>query len=482
MKRFFIFLITVTIALFAFPFTGCVKDEAIGRSFYDIKAVYDDTAHTLKCSMNVSYVNNSDAILDELCFHLYPNAYRKDAQFKAVEESVREVAYPHGESEGRIDVESVKRNGKDNEWSIEGMDDDILVVALTKEIEPTERVALDIDFTVYIPEVRHRLGWVGDTVNLGNWYPIACVKTQSGFDTSPYYSNGDPFYSDCSDYKLTLTAPSAYTVAMPGKSERRENGVNVTYVSVLENARDYAFVIGKFDTLSTKVNGVDINYYYLKDSDAENTLACAKDAIAFFSDKFGAYPYSTYNVVETQFVYGGMEYPSLVYISDTLNKSMCKEAVIHETAHQWWYGVVGNDQINHAWMDEGLAEYSTTLFYEFNPSYNVTYRQRMADAMSAYIVYCDVTSYDGIMERNIGEFSAFDYTYVTYLKGALMFDAVRKTVGDEAFFRSLKNYKKEYSFKIASVQGLINTFENTTGRQLKNVFDSFLYGEAKIYR
>lgn len=482
MKKFICMLSAILIcSLCALVLCGCNQSAGKERNFYDIAVVYDDKTHTLECSMNVSYVNNSDAILDELCFHLYPNAYRKEAQFKAVDESVWEDAYLFGESYGKIDIKSVKRSNKDCVWSIEGMDDDVLVVELTKELEPTERVALTVEFTVYVPNVKHRLGWVGSTVNCGNWYPIACVKTQSGFDTSPYYSNGDPFWSDCSDYKVSITVPSTLTVASSGKSERTEKGVTATYESVISNARDFAFVIGEFETKKTKADGVEITYYYVKDTDADNTLKCAKDALAFFDEKFGRYPYQTYSVVETHFLYGGMEYPALAYVSDALNKSMTKEAVIHETAHQWWYAKVGNDQINHAWLDEGLAEYSTTLFYEFNQSYGVTYKQRLADATSAYIVYLDVTNYDGVMERNIGEFSSFDYTYVTYLKGALMFDTVRKTVGDKAFFNALKAYCREFEFKTATPQGMINAFEKSTQRQLKSIFDSFLYGQTRIY-
>jgi aminopeptidase N len=160
---------------------------------------------------------------------------------------------------------------------------------------------------------------------------------------------------------------------------------------------------------------------------------------------------------------------------------MSKEAVIHETAHQWWYGIVGNDQVNHAWMDEGLAEYSTTLFYEFNPSYNVTYKQRMADATSAYLVYLDVSSYDGVMDRSVAEFSSFDYTYTTYLKGALMFDTVRKSVGDKAFFTALKSYRNTYEFSCASPQQMIDAIERSSARQVRGVFESFLYGKTGIY-
>ena len=481
MKKIFIFLTLIVFSLSSFLFTGCNKEQAKERNCYTITADYDDVTHTLNAKMSVLYVNNSDAILDELCFHLYPNAYRKDAQFKAVDESVKDSAYTKGESYGGIEILVVERDEKQVEWDIEGEDDDILVVELVKELEPTQKVEIEVEFKLTLPQVKHRLGYMDTIANFGNWYPIACKKIENGFDTSPYYSNGDPFWSDCSDYKVTVTVPASFTVATSGKSEKTENGVTVTYTSKIENARDFAFVVGEFECLRQKVGNTEVIYYYKKDSEPQNTLTCAVDSLAFFSSKFGSYPYPTYSVVETHFVYGGMEYPALVYVSDSLNKRMSKEAVIHETAHQWWYAVVGNDQINHAWLDEGLAEYSTTLFYEFNPSYGVTYKQRMADAVSAYIVYSDVSNYDGVMERNVGEFTSFDYTYTTYLKGALMFDTIRKSVGDSAFFKCLRNYYSDFSFRSASPQEMICVFEQSSDRQLKGLFDSFLYGKTGIY-
>lgn len=481
MKKICIFFTIIVLSFSTIFFVCCNREQDIQRNCYTITADYDDVNHTLNAKMEVVYVNNSDAILDELCFHLYPNAYRKDAQFKAVDESVKDSAYTKGESYGGIQILSVEREERQVEWDIEGEDDDILVVEFINELEPTQKTTIDIEFVVSLPQVKHRLGYIGNVANFGNWYPIACKKIENGFDTSPYYSNGDPFWSDCSDYNVSITVPSQYIVATSGKSEKKENGIITTYTSFLQNARDFAFVVGDFSTQSAKVGNTEVIYYYKNDTDAQSSLKCAMDALEFFSQKFGAYPYPTYSVVETNFVYGGMEYPSLVYISNSLNKSMSKEAIIHETAHQWWYAIVGNDQVNHAWMDEGLAEYCTTLFYEFNPSYNVTYKQRMADAISAYVVYSDVSSYDGVMERNVGEFSSFDYTYITYLKGALMFDTIRKSVGDTAFFSALKSYRNAYEFSSATPSQMINSFEKSTNRQLKGLFESFLYGKTGVY-
>ena len=222
-------------------------------------------------------------------------------------------------------------------------------------------------------------------------------------------------------------------------------------------------------------------YYYEEDENAKHNLTASTDALEYFSNTIKNYPYKSYSVVKTPFLHGGMEYPGLVMISDALNPSLTEEAIIHETAHQWWYAIVGNNEVEHAWLDEGLTEYATTLFYEFNPTYNVTYKARMADATSAYVIYSDVTQSDGVMDKNVNEFTSFDYTYLTYLKGALMFDSVRKTVGDEAFFKALKDYCNTYAFKIATPDGMIASFEKSTNRAVKGVFDSFIYGKAQIF-
>lgn len=456
-------------------------DDNAKLNEYQIEVVYDDNAKTLDGKMTVNYVNNSSGSLDELCFHLYPNAYREGAQFCPIDESMKADAYENGESYGNIEIGEVYLNEKLAIYDIGGEDDDILRVYLDEALDPTQSVSVSVDFVVKIANVKHRLGYYDGVVNCGNWYPIACVKTQNGFDSYPYYSNGDPFCSDCSDYKVKITVPSHLKVASSGNGSRVDSGLIATYDFTLASARDFAFVIGDFKTQSIKCDDVEVTYYYVQDENANQNLTTACDALSYFSTTLKKYPYKTYNVVKTPFLHGGMEYPAMVMVSDALNPSLFQEAIIHETAHQWWYAIVGNNEVEHAWMDEGLTEYSTTLFYEFNPSYNVTYKARMSDATSAYVIYSNVTQSDGVMDKNVNEFSAFDYTYLTYLKGALTFDAIRKTLGDEAFFKALRDYCNDYAYKIATPDEMIGSFEKSSQRALKGVFDSFIYGKAQIF-
>ncbi len=480
MKRIIKIILVAVLAFSAFLPISCARNKSEERSKYVIDARYDGDV-TLEADMTLDYCNSSDVVLDELYFHLYPAAYRKGAQFSPIDESYTALAYPGGVGYGDIRINETRVHGVKTDFEISGEDEDILIVPLLKEIDPGERAEIQVSYTLKLAPVKHRTGKFDGVATFGNWYPIVCVIENGEFDTSPYYSNGDPFYSDVADYEVNVTVPSTLVVATSGTAKRVENGVNATYFSSLRCARDFAFCVGEFKVDKRVENGVNVLYYYRKDSDHEGTVRAAADSLGFFSRRFGAYPYSTYTVVEAPFLYGGMEYPTLSIVSDSLGKSLTKEATIHETAHQWWYGIVGNDEIRHAWMDEGLAEYCTTIFYEFTPGYGVTYKARMADATSAYIVYSDVSASDGKMDKKLNEFASYDYTYLTYLKGALMFDAVRKAVGDNAFFRSLSVYAERFKFRNATPNDLISTFENVCKTDLSGVFKGFLEGKTRIF-
>ena len=210
--------------------------------------------------------------------------------------------------------------------------------------------------------------------------------------------------------------------------------------------------------------------------------AAAVDALKTFSDKFGEYPYESMSSVETQFLQGGMEYPGLAMISDALAPDIYREALVHETAHQWWYAAVGNDEVRYPWLDEGLTEFSTSIFYRENPSYEVDYEKRIADALGAYVLYFDAfktASSDTSMTRKVCDYeSPFEYTYMTYVKGELMFESLRSIIGDEKFFAGLRDYYASYKFKVAKPDDLIGCMEKAAGRNLKGFFDSWTEGKV----
>ena len=172
-------------------------------------------------------------------------------------------------------------------------------------------------------------------------------------------------------------------------------------------------------------------------------------------------------------------------LSDCLQETERVRAVAHETAHQWWYGVVGSDQTQNAWQDEGLAEYSALCFFERYEKYGFKREDMVAEALKEYRSYYDVYGSvlgrtDTRMRRDLGEYiSEYEYKCLSYNKALVMFDTLRKSVGDKKFFSSLRRYYKDCAYQMASEGDLIGSFERS-GLDVGGFFESFLEGKAVL--
>ncbi len=486
MKKFlivFVFMMLAGVCL-----AGCRKEEEKQLSVYDMNLSYDAETNSLNGQEKVTYINHSDNAFSDISFHLYPNAFRKDAKFKPYTLVDKDSVFNGEESYGNIDIKSVKVGGQDSEHQICGEDENILSVKLKETLYPDEMVEIEIEFVTTLPEANHRLGRGENAVNFGNFYPIACVyENGKGFNESVYSSNGDPFYSDCANYNVQIEYPTRFKLASSGKQNKTSQNDGLYQTNITGNKiRDFCFVLSeKFEHIADKVDGVEINYYYYDDANPEESLKVACEAVETFGDMFGAYPYSQLSIVETNFLNGGMEYPNLVMIADDVKQDY-NYVIVHEIAHQWWYGVVGNDQNAHAWQDEGLAEYSTLLFYEKHSSYNLKYDEMIKAANSSYKHFLQIYSsvngkVDTSMDRLLTEFDTEpEYVNCTYTKGVLMFDALRESVGQRKLLKALKAYYKNYSFLNPSKAEMIACFERATGVKLESFFDSWLSGEVVV--
>lgn len=479
-KRIFgIFAAAIMVLASVCFFTACSDSGEEKRSNYTITAEVDVKEMTVTALCDINYVNRTEVELSEVWLHLYPAAYRNGARFTPVTTAEVEGAYPSGISYGGIEIRGVTGG----EYKIGGQDEDILIVKLPKSIMPTESTHIAVDYKLTLPNMRHRFGYCDGKINLGNWFPIECAY-EGGFSDAPYYSSGDPFNLPVCDYDVTIIAPTEYTVAMPAQSSRADKEGGRTFTNCkLNKARDFAAVVGKFETVSDTVDGIGVTYYYTSDDKPQEHLKAACDSLLYFGKSFGKYPYKSYSVVQTPFNQGGMEYTGLVYVSDAARDKMITEVIIHETAHQWWYGIVGNDQVSHAWMDEALAEYSTSLFYKNHPDYGVKYEDRIADAMGGFTLYCELSKCsDTSMDRSLSDFSTpSDYTYMTYVKGQLMYDSLYHIIGEKTLVAGLKNYVNTYGFTTAKPDDLIACLERTANRNLKPVMSGYIDGTVKLY-
>ena len=474
--------------LFLCPFFFCGCGEKQNISTYSMEIDFDNKEKKLFVKQNVNYINNSSNAFTKICFHLYPNAFREDAKKKPVSGANFSNAYPNGESFGGIDIESVFVSKSEVNFLVEGEDKNILYVPLSNKLFPDESVEILINYSVSLPNVHHRFGYGDDTINIANFYPIACVYEEGkGFKTDLYSSNGDPFYSDVANYNVKVTYDKSLSIASSGEVVSSKSGKKVETTIKANRVRDFAVVFSpKFKCENEKVNGVDIKYFYYDDIEAKNKLEICKNAFVFFDEKFGKYPYKQLSIVQSDFVYGGMEYPNLVLISDALSTESANYVIVHEIAHQWWYGVVGNDEFNEAWVDESLTEYSTVLFFENHEQYDFSYETLVANANSSFKFYYDIyksvcNEVNTSMARNLNEFDTEpEYIHSVYTQGVIMYDSLREIIGEKRFYKCCQKYFEKMAYKNASGAELISIFSKASGRNLESFFESYLQGKVMV--
>ncbi len=480
MKKFvFVLMIAFCLPLFL---VGCSTTSELNS--YKIEAIYDDQSQTLDCVQKIDYVNNSESVLNEVCFFLYANAFAEGQT--TVPNSYTNRAYPNGESFGNLEFESVQIDGQDVSFSV-SEEKNILTVSLIQELFPQEKVEIYMMYTINLANINHRLGYGNNAVNFGNFFPIACVYEDGvGFVKNQFSASGDPFYSDVSNFNVSISYPEDYVLASSGEliSQSVMDG-QTTSVCKGEDIRDFCFVLSKdFQVISDNVGEIEIKYYFYDDANAQTHLKTSVDAVTTFQNLFGKYPYSQLSVVQTNFCFGGMEYPNLVMISDDVEQEAENYVIVHEIAHQWWYGIVGNNEYEDSWIDEGLTEFSTALFFEQNREYGLDYDIIMENATDAYKNFVSIFTningdVDESMERNLSQFNTEpEYVNCVYTKGMLLFDNLRQSMSEKKFFNCLRNYYKDYKFKNSSSEKLIESFCHSANSNLESYFAAWLSGEV----
>ncbi|MGL4913411.1 MAG: M1 family metallopeptidase [Romboutsia sp.] len=422
-------------------------DESKSINRYTMDVVFDDESKRLMCNQNIEYVNNTENTLDKVYFHIYPNAFSKK-EYAPFEKDEMKQAYPNGFNEGYIDIKNILNNDKNLEHKIKGDKNDLLEIKLAKQLKPGEKVSIDMKYNVKIPNSEGRFGYGKNTVNVTNWFPIACVQDERGWNLKGYETLGDPFYSETSDFYVNILVPTKYKMGCTGKVvNEKTDKEKILYKVEAKKVRDFAFVLStKFDIDRDSYKGVSINTYNLNENLSEDVTKMAKDSIRIFSELFGDYPYDTYSVMASDFFIGGMEYPTLVMIDQSLytdkDKFLLEYVIAHETAHQWWYSVIGNDEISEPWIDEALTEYSTVLYFE--KKYGKDIYDKLIKTMELQTKH---HLSENIFKPTNKYRNSTDYSLNVYTKGALAFNEVRKEVGDEVFFNTLKEYYNTYMYQ-----------------------------------
>ncbi|WP_054950010.1 M1 family metallopeptidase [Numidum massiliense] len=436
------------------------------RPAYDIEVQYDEKNYKLVGKQRVTVPNLGQETWPEIYFHLFPNAFKDWSYNKA--------AAP--EKEGYIKVSDITVNGVAVKPEI---DKTLMKLVLAEPLPAHKKATVEMAFTVQLPEGGSRLNHVAGTAFLAQWYPMLAVYDREGWHKDRYTTIGDPFYTKMADFTVTFRVPKGYRVisTAPGDGRRK---LSQKMTLKQRNVRDFAAVVTKDYRVRTgKVGDTVVNLWYrgaMKDVAAPMYEAAVK-AMRFFNESFGTYPYEEIDVVLGEHGHGiaGMEYPGLVTSVDRImmqdGEQPAVNVVAHELAHQWWYGMVGNDQVKEPWLDEGLTSFSESLYMRKVEGKDEREMYAQAAAGSERI-----NKQSGLtVVQKVYDYPEQLYGLMVYARPTAMMWALVDEIGEQKVIAVMREYFTRYKDKEATTADFIRTASEVSNKDLQPFFDKWLY-------
>jgi hypothetical protein len=511
---------------------------------YQISVSLDTEARQVKGVERVTWHNPSTDAVPDLWFHLYLNAF-KNTNSTFNKESGRQLRRVAAERDswGWVDITSMRIvDGADLTGAIrfEHPDDDnagdqtVARVMLPEPVPAGGSITLEIAFTSKLPQVFARTGFKHDFYLVGQWFPKLGVYEPAGmrgrstgaWNCHQFHASSE-FYANFGTFKVDLTLPSNYILGATGvrTGERTNSNGTTTYTHEQADVHDFAwtadpdYVVVRSTFSATKdvtpaeyqrvasLLGRTLDEVMLSDVEvialvqpdhfpqAQRHIDSAKAAIKWYGLWYGRYPFTTLTVVDPApggGGAGGMEYPTFITAgtSYVMNRwpfdkiRMLEMVTIHEFGHNFWYGLVGNNEFEEAWLDEGINSYSTgevqDLVYGADRS--------MVEFLGIRIGEADIlrmgNSPDRIYNRSIAKawdyLPASQYAFYSYQKPEMVLRTLKGYLGEQTMARVMRTFHERWRFKHPGSEDFFAVANEVSGQDLSWYFDQVLRGTASF--
>lgn len=502
---------------------------------YTMSVRLDDAAHVLHAQVDMDYINHSPDTLREIFFHLWPNAYKgkKSALAKNLARDGNFILYTAAQKyRGGIDSLSFSVNGEKADWSFYGEYVDVAVIRLKNPLLPGQSIAIATPFRVKIPSGSiSRLGHIGESYQITQWYPKPAVYDHNGWHAMPYLNQGE-FYSEFGSFDVSITLPENYTIGATGdcqtlsELDRMDKLAKVTDIPPAKN--EFPKSSNTFKTVRyTQKNVHDFGWFADKrwlvrkgfcvlpnSGDTVTTwalftpenatiwegtgLKAIRDGLYYYSLWSGDYPYKQCTAVDgTISAGGGMEYPNVTVIGSTDSKSGLATVIVHEVGHNWFYGILGSNERDNAWMDEGLNSFfetrtmmaikDTTMMVEMVAG-GIPLGSKLGldklsyQYLSEELIYLISARYgnDQPMQLTSEAYTDLNYGGIVYKKTSLVFNYLMQYLGEDTFNKCMAEYYNQWKFKHPEPRDLQNTFEKCSGKNLNWLFKDIIQTSYRV--
>lgn len=497
-----------------FCFFGCLFNTTASSYFqqqvnYNIDVTLNDELHQLEAFATITYINNSPNTLNEILFHLYPNAYSTDKTAFAeqlLENGDTEFYFSKKAERGGINNLSFKINNKKGVFEQDAEHPDIGTLKLNEHLLPGDSITITTPFTVTIPANFSRLGRDGESYQITQWYPKPAVYDADGWHSFPYLNQGE-FYYEFGNYTVNITVPQNYVVAATGdlktKNELKflnqlagqtaknieaiiaepfdklyfppssETTKTITYTQ--NNVHDFAWFADKrFHVLKSNVtlqSGKEVaTWAYFTNKNAEywkDATSYLNDAVAFYSQHVGEYPYNICTAVNGTLVAGGgMEYPTITVIGGLGNARLLDRVITHEVGHNWFQGILATNERSHPYLDEGINSYFENRYMDekyadtgvlppgikpgiakfLGKQFNLEGKPPSYQNEIGYLLSCRAHKDQPICTHS-EEFTSNNYGIVAYGKASIAFKYLEEFLGRSEYDQIMQLYYEQWQFK-----------------------------------
>jgi hypothetical protein len=510
---------------------------------YAIDVRLDAQAKTLTGRERLTWTNPSTDTVSELWFHLYMNAFRNNRStfFRESGGQLRGDRMPDG-GWGWIDVRQMTlADGTSLTPRIryEHPDDDnaddrtVLRVPLPRPVGPGASITLIIDFVAKLPHAFARTGYHGDYFLAGQWFPKIAVyepagrrrRAAGGWNCHQFHANSE-FYADFGRYRVAITTPSSFIVGATGQrhSVRANADGTTTHTYEQSDVHDFAWtaapnyveVTARFSATAdvsraeyaeaAKLLGRTLEEVRLSDVDirvllqpgrrpqADRYVRAAKLGLKYFGLWYGRYPYRTLTVVDPAHGAGGsggMEYPTFITGGSSMlvnywpfSGVLAPELVtVHEFGHQFWYGLVANNEFEEAWLDEGITSYSSgrILDLAFGPDRSVgtLLGLRLGNEEMIRMQNSPRRLFDRIRQPS-WTYTPGSYGFYSYSKPELTLRTLEHYLGREVMARIMRTYHERWRFRHPSSDDFYAVATELSGRDLTSFFRQTVEGSGIV--
>jgi len=510
--------------------TGAISPPLSPRNAnYVIDAQLQPPARTITGKEQITWRNITTKPASELQFHLYWNAWKNTRSTWLREASLgaaRNLPNPRDEDWGRLDVSSIALMAGDGSVASDltaskhfiapddgnADDETVMAVPLPRSVAPNESVTIAVAWTAHVPRTFARTGAIGNFFFIAQWFPKLGVLQEEGWNCHQFHVSTE-FFSDYGIYDVRLTLPRTWIVGATGvetegSDSSREPDPWSTHHFYQEDVHDFTWTTSP-DYIEyhagfehATMPHVDMRLLLQPEhrNQAERHFEATRTALKYYGEWYGAYPYGHITIIDPAYQSGagGMEYPTLFtagtrwWIAPRVTQP--EGVTVHEAGHQFWYGIVGNNEFEDAWMDEGFNTFSTSraVWQRYDPNY---YAQRYFGGFYPHVFKNIVLkretdgnglrSYRAVAESD--EQSKPSFTYfpgtgggITYSKTGLWLNTMERWLGWPTLQRIMSTHFDRWKFKHPKPNDFFDVVTEVTKQDLGWYFDQ-VYRSSNVF-